>query len=376
MQTNPGIPEGWNDVPAVEHETASGDAFEPPTNGPRQRRRLGRRGVIGIVGGALVLVLLVVAGFGVTAAGRVRYAPSKQVEAFLDDLVAGHVAKALAAGGVSSKGEPLLTSSAYARATDRVTDYRIRSTDVSGDSATVEAILEQGGTAVPTTFTLDRTGSAWGVFSTWKLDPVSLGAVDVVVDGPAGETVTVAGQDEKTNSQGTVTLRALPGSYPVSLDGGVDFAAAATTGTVRGFGGTASSPVALQATLTAAGRKAATTAVDGWLAGCVASTDLKPSGCSFEAYGETAGYTYTNRKWTLDQAPEYTIGEWTGEGWAVRTTATGSVTFTEDISGPAGSGTGTAGPISFSANGLITGFAGGKASYRSLVAGASDSTGS
>jgi hypothetical protein len=387
--------DSWADVPRIDSATTA--ASEPvasasapavasvpgPVSGgwvpPRRtRRRIGRRGLIGIVGGAVVLVLLVVAAVGGVAAGRVHYSPDRTVSAFLDQLSAGDVSAALAAGHVTvPKNDPLLTDTVYKSLKNRVTDYRIRSSQTSGDAARVTAVLKQGSHAVTTEFDLTSTGTAWGLFHEWRLDPVSLGAVDVTVEGPAGASVTIAGQKVTTSGQGTATLKALPGTYPVTGEGGSKwFTTASKSADVIGFGGTASNPIVLQTTLTAAGKTAATAAVTKWVDGCVASTDLEPSGCSFAAYGERSGETYSDRKWTLDGAPSFTIGGWTGQGWSVVTTKQGSVTFTEHIESAAGSGTGTAGPIAFSTDGLITGFSDSGATYRSLVSNTPSSSGS
>ncbi len=246
------------------------------------------------------MVLLLVVGVVGYSVGSATHAADRPVRAFLDDLTAGRVHEALDAAGIDhGDDDPLLTDAGYAAATGRVTGYRIAATRTDGDTATVTAYLRQDGHDVSSTFTLDRTGSDWGVLPVWELEAPSLGSVAVSVRGPAGAAVTVGDRKATTSKDGTLTMRALPGTYAVALDGGKWYSAESTTTTVTGFGGSSTTPVQLAATLTSAGQQAAKAAVDAWVDGCIASTDAAPTGCSFYAYGEDPAYTYTNQKWTL-----------------------------------------------------------------------------
>ena len=368
--------DGWGSVPTVDSISGTRTAPGPVPPG-RPRRKLGRRGLVGVVAGGAAVVLLLVAGVVGYSVGTTSHSADRPVRAFLDDLTAGKVTAALSAAGIEhDAADLLLTDAAYAKATDRVTGYRIAATRDDGDTATVTAYLRQGGHDVSSTFTLDKTGSDWGLFPVWKLEAPRLGAVDVSVRGPSGAKVSVGGQATTTSKDGTVTLTALPGTYDVALDGGKWYAADATKATVSGFGGTASSPVAMTTKLTAAGEQAAKAAVDGWVDGCIASTDVAPKGCSFYAYGEDSAYTYTNQKWTLDARPTVAVGDWVSSGWLVTTTAMGRATFTADISGPGGVGTASAGPMNVNASGYITGFTDSGATFRSAVGNGSSDTGS
>ncbi|WP_267425148.1 hypothetical protein, partial [Curtobacterium sp. GC_Cur_3] len=319
----------------------------------------------------------VVAGLVGYSVGSASHAPERQVEAFLDDLSAGHVDDALTAAGIRhTKSDVLLTDAAYAKATGRVTGYRVAAVERSGDTATVGVYLTQAGRRVPATFTLEQVGTDWGVFPRWELRAPTLGAVDVVVAGPPRTAVAVAGQRTSTDSSGAVTLRALPGTYDVAVDGGKWFSAKATTTRVLGFGDTGSSPVSMTASLTDAGRQAATAAVDAWVDGCIASTETAPSGCSFYAYGENPANTYTNQKWTLDTRPTVQVDGWLSKGWMVTTSSFGSATFTAAFTGPAGTGTATAGPINVNASGYVTGFSDAGATFVSAIGNGSSDTGS
>jgi len=371
--------DGWDSVPKVDE--IRGERGTPAPAGSsataRPRRKLGRGPIAAIVAGGAAIVLLAVAGVVGYSVGSSTHSADRPVRAFLDDLTAGRVDDALRAAGIDhDKGDVLLTDAAYAEAEGRVTGYRIAATRDDGDTATVTAYLRQGGRDVSSTFTLDKTGTDWGVFPVWELEAPALGAVDVSVRGPAGTKVLVGGQAVTTSKDGTATLQALPGTYDVTVDGGKWYTADATTSTVSGFGGTASSPVSMTTKLTAAGEQSAKAAVDAWVDGCIASTDAAPKGCSFYAYGEDSAYTYTNQKWTLDTRPTVSVGSWLSGGWVVTTTTYGRATFTADISGPGGVGTASAGPMNVNASGYVTGFTDAGATFRSAVGNGSSDTGS
>lgn len=371
--------DGWGSVPNVddisgEHGAPAQTAAPVPA---RPRRKLGRGPLIGIIAGGAAVVLLAVAGVVGYSVGTSSHSADRPVRAFLDDLSAGKVEDALKTAGIDhDKDDVLLTDAAYAKAKGRVTGYRIAATRDDGDTATVTAYLRQGGRDVSSTFTLDKTGTDWGVFPVWELEAPKLGAVDVSLRGPAGAKVLVGGQGVTTSKDGTATLTALPGTYDVAVDGGKWYSADATTATVSGFGGTASSPVSMTTKLTAAGEQSAKAAVDAWVDGCIASTDAAPKGCSFYAYGEDSAYTYTNQKWTLDTRPSVSVGGWLSSGWLVTTTTYGRATFTADISGAGGVGTASAGPMNVNASGYITGFTDAGATFRSAIGNGSSDTGS
>ncbi|MBF4608034.1 hypothetical protein [Curtobacterium sp. VKM Ac-1393] len=381
---DPGQQNGWGAVPSVSsirgtQDTAAGastTSYAPYA--PRAPRRKLRRGqVVGIIAGIAALSLLLVGGIAGSLFGSATHSADRPVRAFLDDLTAGKVDDALDAAGIDrTKSDVLLTDAAYAKASGKVTGYRVAATRTDGETATVSAYLRQGGRDVAATFTLDQNGTDWGVFPVWELQAPDLGTVDVSVRGPSGAAVQVAGTSVKTAKDGTVSLRALPGTYAVAYDGGKWTKATGGSAVVGGFGGSSSTPVQMTAALTNAGEQAAKRAVDAWVDGCIASTDASPAGCSFYAYGENPAYTYTNEKWTLETRPTVSVGSWSTNGWLVTTTTFGRATFTADIAGAGGTGTATAGPLNVNASGYITGFSGSGATFRSAVGNGSSDTGS
>ena len=379
---------GWGSVPPVATIRGTQDAPQDPQLGAplgaplgsrraRPRRKLRRGQVVGIVAGIVVLSLLLVGGIAGSLIGSSTHSADRPVRAFLDDLVAGKVDDALDDAGIAAEeSDVLLTDAAYAKATAKPTGYRIAAVRDDGDTATVSAYLRQGGQDVAARFTLDQTGTDWGVFPIWELQAPDLGTVNVDVRGPGGATVEVAGRSTTTAKDGSARLRALPGTYDVALDGGKWVQADDGTATVSGFDTPTSTPVELTTTLTDAGQQAAKRAVDAWVDGCIASTDAAPAGCSFYAYGQNPAYTYTNQKWTLDSRPTVSIGDWTSNGWLVSTTTFGKATFTADIAGAGGTGTASAGPLNVNASGYISGFTADGATFRSAVGNGSSDTGS
>ncbi len=272
-------PDGWARVPHV--DTIRGTQEAPvPAAVPvarRPRRRMRRGALVGIIAGGAAVVLLLATGVVGYALQSSSHSADRPVRAFLDDLTAGHVDDALRLAGVDHDDEDvLLTDAAYAKATDRVTGYRIAATRTDGDTATVRAYLRQGGRDVASTFTLDRTATDWGVFPVWELEAPDLGRVQVSVRGPGGTPVEVAGQRVRTSDDGIANLTALPGTYDVTVDGGKWFTAERASARVPGFSGTGSVPVSLTTELTDDGKQAAQQAVDRWVDGCIASTDPAP----------------------------------------------------------------------------------------------------
>ena len=370
-------PDGWASVPHVDTLRGTQEAPAPAPVPVRKRRRMRRGALVGIIAGGAAVVLLAVTGIVGYTVQSASHAADRPVRAFLDDLTAGRVDDALDAAGIDHDDEDvLLTDAAYTKASGRVTGYRIAATRTDGDTATVRAYLRQGGRDVATTFTLDRTGSDWGVFPRWELEAPALGKVELSVRGPAGTPVEVAGQRVRTGDDGTARLDALPGTYAVAVDGGKWFEAEGGTARVAGFGASGSVPVVMTTTLTSEGEQAAQQAVDRWVDGCIASTDAAPAGCSFYAYGEDPAYTYSNQKWTLEQRPQVEVGGWLSRGWTVSTTTFGRATFTADISGPDGVGTASAGPMNVNAAGYVSGFTDSGATFESAIGNGSSDTGS
>ncbi|RWZ64324.1 hypothetical protein ELQ92_06030 [Labedella populi] len=341
---------------------------DPSLSQPRKKKR-GRAAVW--IAAAVVLVLLVAGGIVAGVLGTGAHAPEREVEEYLSALVDGDVDEAFAVSGEdASDGDLLLTDDVYADVDDRISGYEVGDTTISGDTAEVETSISQGDETYDATFTLTKAEKAFVVFDTWALQAPELGVVSYSVDGPEETAVTVAGidtTDVEVAESGAVDLRALPGTYTISLAGDdAYFAAEPITVSVVGFGPDAATATTadgaesstLAVTLTEGAVTAAQEAVDAYIDGCAAATEFRPEGCPFAAHGENPSYDYTNCVWTLDPRPEFTIGEYADGEWAVSTDSPGSAELSCDVSDPAtgATGTSTAGPMDVEVAGAITGF--------------------
>lgn len=309
-----------------------------------------------ICGGALLLAS--VAAVGAFAIVAREAEPARQVAAFLGALEHGEASKALKLDGIAATpSDVLLTDKAYRAATNRITGFAIGRTVTQGDRATVAAVYSEGGEHRPVTLTLHRTGRLLLVIDQWRLEPVALATARVHVDAPP-IPVTLAGASARV-VHNQVSSRAFPGQYPVEVGdakgmqwydiGGGDIS-------ISGFGGAADDSTELTAGLTQEGNAAAFAAVNKWIDGCAASTALQPPGCSFGMSSEgLSGVTLTQRKWTLESRPSFTVGSWMGSGWAVTMLEPGSATFSAHATEGGASGTLTsAGRIPVKVGGIIT----------------------
>jgi hypothetical protein len=323
-------------------------------------------------------VLLIAGGVVGSVLGTRANAPERQVEAYLSALVDGEAEDALELSGAETgDAGVLLTDEVYGEVEDRISGYTIGESTVSGDRAEVSASITQGDEEYDATFTLEKAGKAFVVFDTWRLQAPELGVVSYTVSAPEGTAVAVSGVDTTDlapGDGGAVELPALPGTYTVALAGESDvFAAEPLTASVVGFGADAVTTTnaageeanALTVTLTDTAVSAGEDAVDAYLDGCAASTELRPEGCPFSAQGETEGFEYSNCVWTLDPRPTFAIGEFDGSEWEVTTESSGSAALECDVRDPStgGTGTATAGPMDVEVGGAITAFGEDGATY-------------
>jgi hypothetical protein len=344
----------------------------PAPRTPEQAARR-RRLLIGLIGGAALLLVLVVAGAVTFATMSASHRPEATVRDYLGAVQAGEVERALALDGTEvADGDVLLTDDAYAAADDRVDGFQLGTVSTDGDDAQVEAVVHRAdGSTHAQDFTLVRDGRDLLFFDRWALQPVDLGTVSVQVAGPASAEIAVDGTPVTRGSDGSVSLKAFPGSYEVALAAeNESYSATAATAVVEGAVVTAQ-PTLLTTTLTPAGTTAATAAVDAWVAGCIASTDLRPEGCSFGLYDTESGrYTLSGQKWTLESAPQFTVGDWQDGGWAVSTTTPGSASFTaQGVDAAGNSGVyGSLAPVPVRVGGLISDVTADGATFTSSVA--------
>lgn len=300
-----------------------------------RERRTGRR--IAVLALALVVGSGGVAGAGVLASQTSR--PATSVQNFLQALVDGRVADAVAASG----GEPagvslaLLSDEIYRSASNRITDFRITSTSVDGDRATVSAALTQGSERLEHDFSLSKAGTDFGVVDRWILDALVMGTVSIVAQLPTGQPLVVNGVDIPAvtlDEQTPAVFAALPGSYTVTVPATNDsFTVNPVTAAVTGLtteSGANPDPVPVVAELTEAGKSRALESVNQFLDACVGQPTLGPDGCPFAAT-TVVGETYSDVIWDVVVEPGFTIGQWINGGWRVETTSPGSIEVTANV---------------------------------------------
>jgi hypothetical protein len=336
---------------------SAGSDFDPsayPPPAPPQRRPRGL--LIGVIGGGVVLAALIVVGVLGYLAHVAADAPAVSVKNFFTALEHGHADKALQLDGITVKSsDVLLTDQAYNAAHGHLSDVTIEATRYSGDKAVVTARFVQSGEYFTQKFQLDAVGKDLLVITTWKLQPVRLGTVTVQMEGPQASLVTVDGVAVSAPAA-SVRLRALPGQYSVDLTAqSTWYSSTAGVAWVNGFGASDDQAANIATTLTPAGVASATAAVNAWVAGCIASPDVAPAGCSFSVLNNPPARDFTHQKWTLASAPAFSVGAWTGTGWAVSTTSPGSATYFADAVDSSGPITfTTASPATVDVGGSIT----------------------
>lgn len=327
---------------------------EPPTAPPKKKRKAWPW-----IAASVVLLLLIVGGVVGVNLGNAAHAPELQVRAYLDALKKGDAEAALALSGTKvEKTDLLLTDEAYENAEDKITRYTIADSSVEGDTATVTASITQGGEKYDQEFALTKAGKDAVIFDKWALEAPTIGMMSVGVVAPEDAVIEVSGIDASSaRTDGVVELRALPGTYAVTLGGEPEFyEAEPTSASVVGFGGEAAEAEPLVIALTDEGTQAATDAVNAWLDDCIASTDLTPAGCPFSATN-SQNYEISNLVWTVTK-PTFTIGEFSDGTWAIITETPGSAKATADARDPSTGGTGQifTDPFSFDIEGVIEGF--------------------
>jgi hypothetical protein len=335
-----------------------------PGGQPPKKKRSGL--LWGLVGGGALLLVLIVAGIITFATMSASHAPQATVGTFLDQLKAGKAEEALKTSNTPvTSADVLLTDKVYSQVKDKITGYSVLRTVTSGDGAVVDVRVTQPSGAFEQQFQLKQDGTDLLFFPKWVMQPLALGQAQVQVGAPTSAKVTIAGV-ESTPKKSQITLKALPGQYPVSLASSQYYTAPASVAEVAGFAQAPSKPASLAATLTAAGSKAATDAINDYVNSCVASTDPTPAGCPIGLANASDFANYSNVKWTLVAAPQFTVDSKWSTGWAVTTTVQGSVNFSANATDPDGSNPGVVGfdsPEPFDVGGAITDFTSSGAKY-------------
>ncbi|MEI2730448.1 MAG: hypothetical protein V9G08_00255 [Dermatophilaceae bacterium] len=182
---------------------------------PQQRKRLT---IASLVGVGIVGVFLLGAG-AISWISANYFGPQLVVKDYLSALEDGDAAKAneLADPGIANADRAGLSAAVLSGATKRIDSVSVSDPIVVDSGATVRAQYSLDGVAVTTVMRLERSGSTFGVFPTWRL--VSNLARQVPVSSPTGITIgdTVLTEvPADSSSFGNSTVYLYPGIYEIT----------------------------------------------------------------------------------------------------------------------------------------------------------------
>lgn len=348
----------------------------PPREAPVKRKRAL---LLGILSGALVVLLLLVGGGIWFFTATDRNAPAKKVGDFLTALVAGRAEEAMRLSGneLTDQEKLLINDAVYQKASDRISSFTLGATRISGGKATVTANLSQGNADYTEDFILSGDGKDFFV-DKWKLDPVTLPVLNIQLSGPPALGLTAAGVELKPDVVPATStrpeqfkklaLKALPGSYEVATaKQNAQMTSNKSMAKITGFSSAKPQNAVVAVTLTDAGKAAVTAAVNQYLDSCAAQQSALLKDCPFSGKADDptlAQYQVSNPKWTIVTRPTLTISEWTSAlGWLVVSSAPGAVSFSADIANGGGIGTARIDSAAFSLGGQILSFKDGAAQF-------------
>lgn len=281
---------------------------------------------------AAAVIALVGAVVAVNVIGSTVFGPSKQVEEYLDALVAGDAAKAttLADPNVPTAQRVLLTDPVASKAKDRISSYDITDVEVDGKSAQVTAKLTQDGVSTTKVYQLERAGTAYIVFPEWRLQPVEYPTVQVFANPDSGKLIVNGTEVDFSgviDEYGSASVPVLPGTYTADVEVPGDKVESVPASVKATLDGTAApdpeSFLAPSLALTDAGKKQVTAEVNKKLDECAEQTVQSPEGCPFSTWAFAEKGT-----WSIGSYPEIEITETEEDGFVIGTTKAGEATFT------------------------------------------------
>lgn len=184
--------------------------YAPGVAGPAKRRKLSRGGLIGIIAGAVVLVIIVVTAAGIGISSAIRGAqgdPKSIVTDYFTALQDGDAKQALSYLDESISDKTLLTDDVLKASAKlgKISKVKLTSAKESSSTTTVTATFSVGSTPVTQEFTVYKAYK--GGYSI-----LSGGTVSLYPSMLDGVTVTVNGQEAKGDS-----WTVFPGAYQLAL---------------------------------------------------------------------------------------------------------------------------------------------------------------
>ena len=284
--------------------------------------------LISVISGSAVLAIIA-ALIVITQVNGHMFGPEAAVEKYFSELSDGDAEGALKMADVDVPAEQrqLLTNDILGASQALPKDITVEDAKVSGNSATVSATYDVGGSKSTTSFSLLKSGKKALFFDEWKLQAPELFYLSVQTPGLS--TVKINGFDVDTDGA-QLTLPAFPGMYSVGLAEETDLVSADPVETRAFFAGDAdaegSEPALLAAQPTDAFRTEVNNQVKTLVDSCAKKTVAEPDGCPFGSYSAES-YDATNIKWSISSYPTVSVGSGPSDG---------SYVEPEDSTGPNG----------------------------------------
>ncbi|MGO2812636.1 MAG: hypothetical protein ACTIBG_14310 [Brevibacterium aurantiacum] len=288
----------------------------PPGTAPAQPFNKKKATLVGVISGSAVLAI-VAALIVVTQVNGNTFSPEAAVEKYFSELSDGDAEGALKMADVDVPTEQrqLLTNDVLGAAKALPKDVTVEDADVNGNSATVTATYDVGGSKGTTSFSLHKAGKKALFFDDWRLQAPELFYLSV--ETPGLSKVKINGIDIETSESG-LALPAFPGMYTIGLSEETDLVSAdeiearaffAEEGDMEGY-----EPALLAAQPTDAFRTEVNKQVKTLIDSCAKKTVAQPDGCPFGSYSAES-YDATNIKWSISSYPTAIVGDPSGEGY-------------------------------------------------------------
>lgn len=302
--------------------------------------------LVSVIGGSAVIAI-VAALIVVTQVNGHMFGPESTVEKYFSELSDGDAEGALKMADVDVPTEQrqLLTNDILGASPGLPKDITVEDAQVAGNSATVSATYDVGGSKSTMNFSLLKTGKKALFFDEWKLEAPELFRLSI--DTPGLSKVKVNGVDVDTVDT-RLALPAFPGMYSIGLAEDSEMVSAEPVETRAFFGNESdeegTGPELLAAQPTDVFRTEVNNQVKTLIDSCAKKTVAQPDGCPFGSY-RAENRDATNIKWSISSYPSVSVAN---------DSSAGDYYDPQDSTGPNG---GPAWPISTETTGeaLVTG---------------------
>jgi len=269
-----------------------------------------------ILGGASLVAVVLAGTVGYQVVQDNVYGPNVVVGQYFSAVASHDVPGALQLLDASTSknlDKSLLTTVAMSKVPSNVS---IGSTTVTGDQAVVMVNETLDGAPTQASFTLNREGSAGGIFDAWRLDAPFTQLTISTNNAAASSSLTVNGVAVSADVHPV-----FPGVYTVAQPQVGLYQASNTQVTSTGEG---TQTATLSNLLDPSVQQAADLAVRAMLDTCATSTDPAPTSCPF-SYDNSATFdTPTRVQWTITSYPTVSVDVASDGTLSLTTTSAGT----------------------------------------------------